>query len=222
MTSYSVTSPGGITSSIRMEPLLKMATSVPGAARSMLAATSSVSRVGKLRTLASRPSSASVVVAITRFGVEALATEPGEPRFLPAIDGNRNVRVLRQFGGDPPEVGVDRQLLRGGVVCQLMDVDRPCVGVGLEHGREVSAPPHLRVLMLVAPEDQVDLGHALDHLDVALHAQVGDGDEDIDVVRDCGALSSAAHHAIDCLRAAPYTSGSDREGPESSGSNKEK
>jgi hypothetical protein len=76
MMSYSVTSPGGMTSSIRIEPPLKMESSVPGAARSMLAANRSVRRVGMLRTLDSRPSSASLVVATTRFGSKPWERNP--------------------------------------------------------------------------------------------------------------------------------------------------
>lgn len=68
MTSYSVTSPAGITSSIRMEPELNTASFAGPTARIIDLAISSVMRVGWFRTLASVPSRSSVVLVTTLTG----------------------------------------------------------------------------------------------------------------------------------------------------------
>ncbi len=80
MTSYSVTGPGGTTSSMRTEPALKSATSDAPASRASAATITSVSRPARLRTVDSRPSSGSVAVATTASGAKPSRRNAAKPR----------------------------------------------------------------------------------------------------------------------------------------------
>ena len=217
--SYSVIGPGGRTSSMRTDPPLKSATSTVLASCAIAAAIRSVSLPARLRTVDSRPSSGSLVVATTASGAKPSRRNASKPRSThPPRDrvdgGGGRDRVV-----DPLQPRRHFRARAGRPEGQRHDGERADVGIGLDDRHESRPPVHQPVLVLVPAQHEIDPGHGGDELGVLLERQVRQRDDRVGLAakllhfRSRGLDAVAVAHPVLFRRVDRHADEADPDGP---------